>query len=217
MSIRITSHWLVVLAPVLFLPISMEGAACLREALRNAMYCTLLIQMLVILPHEFGHIAMSRCFGIKRGTLFIGGIIGGWLPDDDYGFDRLTTGRRLAIYAAGPASNFLVAALCAVLCNRCSLDASSLLAIIEVNVFSGLLNLIPIFPLDGGRIFRELLVIVGVRTSQHLTYVRFAAAVSGVGWMLLLLTHGHWSDWITWLLVTVLAIYLLMDRSLVME
>ena len=103
MSIKITSHWLVFLTPVFFLPMTMESGACLREALRNAVFCTLLIQLLVILPHEFGHIIMSRCFGIKRGALIIGGIIGGWLPDDDYGFDRLTTGRRLAIYAAGPA------------------------------------------------------------------------------------------------------------------
>ncbi|MDD2899037.1 MAG: site-2 protease family protein [Desulfuromonadaceae bacterium] len=183
------------------------------DALRNAVYITVLLQLLVILPHEFGHIVMSRCFGIKRGTLFIGGIIGGWLPDDDYGFDRLTTGRRIAIFAAGPAINFMVAILCAILHNRWHLHASSLLSIAEINVFSGLLNLIPIFPLDGGRIFRELLVIIGVKTSQHLTYVRFAAAVSGLGWMLLILKHGHWTDWFTWLLVTIAALYLLMDRN----
>ncbi len=87
----------------------------------------------------------------------------------------------------------------------------------EANVYSGLLNLIPIFPLDGGRIFREFLVIVGVRTSQHLTYVRFVAAISGLSWMLLLLKHGDGIDWVTWLLVTALAFYLLMDRSLVTE
>ncbi len=118
MSIRITSHWLIVLTPVLFLPIAMDGGAHFTEALRNAVYITLFIQLLVILPHEFGHIIVSRCFGIRRGTLFIGGIIGGWLPDDEYGFDRLTSGRRTAIYAAGSAINFMVAALCAILRNR---------------------------------------------------------------------------------------------------
>jgi len=198
---------------MLFLPIAMDGGACLSEALQKAIFISLLLQLLVIIPHEFGHIIMSRCFGIRRGTLFIGGIIGGWLPDDEYAFERLKPGRRLVIYLAGPATNFMVAALCATLNHRWHLYSSVLLAIIEVNVFSGLLNLIPIFPLDGGRIFRELLIIIRVRTSQHLAYVRFVAAVCGLGWMLFILKYGHWLDWFTWLLVTTAALYLLMDRN----
>ena len=76
MSVRIRSHWAVVLTPVLFLPITMESGAGLREALWDAVRIALLIQFFAILPHELGHVISSRMFGVRGGTLFLGGVLG---------------------------------------------------------------------------------------------------------------------------------------------
>ena len=221
MSIRIRSHWSVVLTPLVFLPVAMRGGTGIREALWEAVLITLLIQFFAILPHEFGHVITSRLFGLRRGTLFIGGIFGGWLPDDDNGFDRLTPGRRMLLFAAGSAINLLVAVL-SVIFRKASihwhLHVSWLCsAIMEINLFMALLNLLPIFPLDGGRIIREFFVILGLRPSQNFTCMRLSSTIFGLGWLLWILRYGYLTDYFFWFLVMTLAIYLLLDRTWYME
>lgn len=221
MSVRIRSHWAVALTPVLFLPITMESGAGLREALRDAVCIALLIQFFSILPHELGHVLSSRMFGVRGGTLFLGGVLGGWLPDDDNWPDRLTPGKRIAVYASGPAINLLVAALCTVLpivSDQSPSRASSLcIAIAEINLFVAILNLLPVFPLDGGRILRDFLAMAGLSPLQNLACVRLAAIVAGLAWLLAILRYGNWTDWFSWILAMTIAAYLLRDKSWYME
>lgn len=221
MSVKIKSHWAVALTPVLFLPLTMESGAGLREALRDAVCFALLIQFFAILPHELGHVISSRMFGVRGGTLFLGGVLSGWLPDDDNWPDRLSPVRRIVVYASGPAINLLVAALCAalpVVSGQSPSHASSLcMAIAEINLFVAVLNLLPIFPLDGGRILRDFLAMAGLSPLRNLVCIRLAALVSGLAWLLAILRHGYWTDWFSWLLAMALAVYLLADASWYME
>lgn len=102
-----------------------------------------------VLLHEFGHALTARRFGIGTAdiTLYpIGGVA------------RLTRmprapGVELAIALAGPAVNLAIAAALYPIASRDGF-AGELLA---VNLVLALFNLIPAFPMDGGRVLRALL------------------------------------------------------------
>lgn len=114
-----------------------------------------------VLLHEFGHALMARKFGIETEdiTLYpIGGVA------------RLrriprSPGAELAIALAGPAVNVAIAMGLALLFGlglfRGSDEALILGAfasnLLVVNVVLALFNMIPAFPMDGGRVLRALL------------------------------------------------------------
>jgi Zn-dependent protease len=112
-----------------------------------------------VLLHEFGHALMARRFGIETEdiTLYpIGGVAR---------LRRLprAPGAELLIALAGPAVNFAIVGTLILLG---SLGFGQLLSDQElwfvgqltfVNLMLGLFNLIPAFPMDGGRVLRALL------------------------------------------------------------
>jgi Zn-dependent protease len=113
-----------------------------------------------VLLHEFGHALMARRFGIETEdiTLYpIGGVAR---------LRRLprAPGVELLIALAGPAVNF---AIIGVLLALWSLGFNEVLTgsvlgalagrLLFANVVLGLFNLIPAFPMDGGRVLRALL------------------------------------------------------------
>jgi Zn-dependent protease len=121
---------------------------------------------LCILIHEFAHSITAASFGIRTESITllpIGGIARlERLPD--------RAGQELAIAIAGPAINVIIAALLFV-----ALKVSdSWLPIKEITLINGPLlerlffanlclaffNLLPAFPMDGGRILRALLALV---------------------------------------------------------
>jgi Zn-dependent protease len=110
-----------------------------------------------IVLHELGHALMARRYGIPTEdiTLYLFG-----------GVARLqrmprSSGPELLIALAGPAVNFaIVLALWPVIALASSLGAPlvGLLQIVSnLNLGLGLFNLLPVFPMDGGRVFRALL------------------------------------------------------------
>jgi stage IV sporulation protein FB len=129
-----------------------------------------------ILVHEMGHAVVIRSFGWWPSILLytFGGLA-------FYQQSRRDPGKQMLISLAGPAAGFVlagivVAALYAtghperftfgegpigITWSRPSLQNSNLGALaeflLEVNIFWGLFNLLPIFPLDGGQFLRELL------------------------------------------------------------
>lgn len=114
-----------------------------------------------ILLHEFGHVFVGRLFG-THGYIVL------------YSFGGLAVGssevprrwQRVAVYFAGPLVQLLLAAavwwgfLPWVLPSFPRAWDKSVLAVVamllEINVFWAVLNLLPIWPLDGGRIAREV-------------------------------------------------------------
>jgi Zn-dependent protease len=130
-----------------------------------------------VILHEFGHALTARRFGIETHdiTLYpIGGVA------------RLARmprapGAELLITLAGPAVNFailgLLLSLRAIgidgLAGRTSLEAMVGLVML-VNLGLGLFNLVPAFPMDGGRILRALL-------SGWLGRARATTIAAGIG------------------------------------
>lgn len=131
-----------------------------------------------ILVHELGHILMGRYFG-NRGHIVLTGFCGLAIGASDLP----KRWQRIAVSLAGPGAGFLLGALVigccwlydpsltllllnAVLKTHFSvgeltafpplLVLFALLNLIFINFFWGLVNLLPIWPLDGGHICREI-------------------------------------------------------------
>ena len=118
-----------------------------------------------VLAHEFGHIFTARAFGVATPDvtlLPIGGVAR---------LERIPEkpGEELLVALAGPAVNVAIA-VALVLFAGARLDAQHLVAVessrvamvdrlAAVNLFLALFNMIPAFPMDGGRVLRALLAI----------------------------------------------------------
>lgn len=121
----------------------------------------IMLVFLCVTLHEFGHIAMARRFGIKTPTVVltpIGGIAS---------LERMPErpGQELLVAIAGPLVNVVIALL---LMAGFGLSLSGVLTVdleqaslaerlLLVNVTLVAFNLIPAFPMDGGRVLRALL------------------------------------------------------------
>lgn len=123
----------------------------------------IVILFLCVLLHEFGHVFAARRYGIKTPDvtlLPIGGVAS---------LERMPEkpGQEIVVALAGPAVNLVIAlVLILVLGARFDLSqmaqleqAQSTLAgrVAAANVTLLLFNLIPAFPMDGGRVLRALL------------------------------------------------------------
>ena len=137
-----------------------------------------------VLAHEFGHIFMARRFGIATPDvtlLPIGGVAR---------LERIPEklSEELLIAVAGPLVNIVIAAGLVVFAgadvasNNLSAVENAQVALVDrlatVNIFLALFNMIPAFPMDGGRVLRALLAIrLGhVRATEIAAYIGQAFA-----------------------------------------
>jgi Zn-dependent protease len=111
-----------------------------------------------ILVHEMGHVLAGRLFG-ANGQIVL------------YSFGGLAVGssalagrwQRIFVYFAGPLAGFLLLGVVVGLYflgdreNYSELAAAAIFDLIWINLIWGVLNLLPIWPLDGGQISRDLL------------------------------------------------------------
>jgi stage IV sporulation protein FB len=114
-----------------------------------------------ILVHELGHVLMGRLFGAQGHIVLysFGGLAVG-------SSDLSSRWQRIAVYFAGPLAGFVLFGL--VLLAKLAffagtaepptlLVASAFQNLFFINLWWGLVNLLPIFPLDGGQISRDFL------------------------------------------------------------
>ncbi|HSQ95456.1 MAG TPA: site-2 protease family protein [Croceibacterium sp.] len=148
-----------------------------------------------VVAHEFGHILMARRFGIPTPDvtlLPIGGVARlRRLPE--------RAGQEFAVAIAGPLVNLALAAALVFVLGIAPADLSKapvptvrdiLPSLATINLFLALFNLIPAFPMDGGRILRAVLAAFLDRARA----TRIAAAVGqllAIGFGLLGLVSGN--------------------------
>ena len=148
------------------------------EAIDGVLFIVILF--LCVLLHEFGHVFAARRYGIKTPDvtlLPIGGVAS---------LERMPEkpSQEIVVAMAGPAVNLVIAlVLMLVLGARFDLSqmaqleqAQSTLTgrVAAANVALLLFNLIPAFPMDGGRVLRALLAV-------PMGYTRATRAAAGVG------------------------------------
>ena len=111
-----------------------------------------------ILIHELGHAVTARMFGSEVAIELngLGGLTRWTAPDGE-----LTPGRRALVAAAGSATGLLFGGLVWLVASRLGpyppLTSFVLDRLIYLNVFWGLLNWLPIRPLDGGHLLQSFL------------------------------------------------------------
>ena len=129
-----------------------------------------------VLLHELGHALMARRFGIHTRDVTLlpfGGVARlGRMPTDPR--------QEMAIALAGPAINVGIAMVLALLVvlsgSRTALGLSSgsfVAQLLAVNIGLVLFNLLPAFPMDGGRVLRALLA----RRSGYVTATDVASTI----------------------------------------
>lgn len=121
----------------------------------------ILLLFLCVVLHEFGHILTARRFGAQTldvVLLPIGGLARmKQIPEKP--------GQELAVALAGPCVNLVIAAVLIALVGPGAIgtaavpgtDSSILTQLAVANVFLAVFNLVPAFPMDGGRALRALL------------------------------------------------------------
>ena len=140
----------------------------------------LLIWVLVvfqgILMHELGHAIVGRVFGKQPRIelIALGGLT--WWEQQE----PMSPGRSLMVSAAGPAVGIFIGSLALVLMDALRIPDPSLAryafhSLIFVNLGWGILNLLPVLPLDGGNIVASLMELVSPSRGRLLAcYVSFA-------------------------------------------
>ena len=140
----------------------------------------ILLLFLCVLLHEFGHIFTARAFGVRTPDVIllpIGGVAR---------LERIPEkpSEEFLIAIAGPAVNVVIAALLVLVAGANlsadhlaaleSADVSMIDRLAAVNLFLAVFNLIPAFPMDGGRVLRALL-------ASRLGYVRATEIAATIG------------------------------------
>src|SRR5450759_643904 len=121
---------------------------------------TAIVFFACLLAHELSHsyVAKRKGINIRRITLFLFGGVA------EMSEDVSDATSELEMAAAGPAMTFFLAGVFYLLFrvvsanpNRGPLWIIPLWLLVYINLFIGVFNLLPGFPLDGGRVFRAIL------------------------------------------------------------
>jgi Zn-dependent protease len=157
---------------------------------------------LSVLAHELGHALVGRGFGLTpsielngRGGLTSFGATG----------RRLPAWQDIAVCLAGPATGFVLGGLIYVMTQyvdpmRFGLGGASFLRdMLWCNIGWGVLNLLPILPLDGGQVARRLLGLAS--PSQAERNARVLSIAAGVA-------AGIWAVWSGWIFGALYAAWL---------
>lgn len=136
-----------------------------------------IVFMLFAIIHELGHVLTGIILGFKPKNievLPIGISACFYMQCDDYNkkinYANRFVLKKVIISCAGPITNFIIAII------FCFFDFSifniSREFIIYTNLIIGIFNLIPIYPLDGGRIIKNILHIkIGLKESYKYTKI----------------------------------------------
>ena len=177
------------------LPIVIIGISIRQGESGGLIFLRLVLMTLIlasVLWHELGHALAARMFSIPTRDIMLTPICG---------LARLerapeTPRDEIVVALAGPVANGMVAAIVALVIVGMGnsirlgddiLDLRLLPALFWINVALFSLNLIPVFPMDGGRVFRAILewfipekraTWVAVRSGQ-------AGSVIAIGWGLM--------------------------------
>lgn len=180
----ITVHWM------FWLVMAMLGGGFSAESGRD--YLHLLIWVVAafvsIIIHELGHAFLQRAFG-ARAHIHLYAMGGLAIPDR-----APSRGQGILISLAGPAVQFALGWAALQLLRHSTGDSwyvtTFLWSFQRVSIFWALVNLLPIFPLDGGHILKGIL---GPRLEKVTYIIAIACCVALGAWVLLQPRPSLWN------------------------
>ncbi len=194
-DIRIHLTFLFLLAFVWFTQSVEMGTA---GALRGVALVAIIFGSVVL--HELGHAVVAQHSGVAVRSIILLPI-GGVTLMEDVGQRDADSARDIRIALAGPLINLAIAAVSGIaillLLPQVKLWGHPLVhpgnlprALFWGNVFLGGFNLLPAYPMDGGRILRALL-------AERMDYVRATrrAVTVGQGFAMVFIFLGIWNTW----------------------
>jgi Zn-dependent protease/predicted transcriptional regulator len=211
-AIEINPSWLLIVAVLAWslsdgvFPNMYEGWSTATYWIVGTLSSVLLF--VTVLVHEMAHavVAIKRGIPVPKITLFIFGGV------SHMSKQPRSAGEEFYIAAAGPATSLGIAALMgglALVLRDVNEQVTAIVAYLAlVNLVLAIFNILPGFPLDGGRVLRS---IAWKKTDSFRTATRVASSVgvafgvilmvSGVGLMLLgYVINGIWFAFIGWFL-----------------
>jgi Zn-dependent protease len=177
-GIGIYLHWTFLILIGLIVFASRRAGESLGAVLASILYVAAVFACIVL--HELGHALAARRYGIPTRDITllpIGGVAR---------LERMPERplEELVVAAAGPAVNVIIAAVLAIVLmatGNLSVESvwpptshSLLMNVLSVNLFLVLFNLLPAFPMDGGRMLRALL-------ATRMDYSQATNIAAGVG------------------------------------
>lgn len=113
---------------------------------------SIFISFLWIILHEFAHILVANNFGCRFNSFNVS--ISG-VKAELIDIDELTEKKKLILYLAGPFSNFFMSVVACFFYSffKWNFIESSII----INIYLGVFNLLPAYPLDGARVCEILL------------------------------------------------------------
>lgn len=160
LGIEVLLHWSFFILPIVIIGISVRQGEPGGLIILRLVLMTLILAS--VLWHELGHALAARIFGIPTRDIMLTPICG--LARLERAPD--TPRDEIVVALAGPVANGMVAAIVglvivgtgdSILLGDDILDLRLLPAMFWINVALFSLNLIPVFPMDGGRVFRAIL------------------------------------------------------------
>ncbi|MFO8235546.1 MAG: site-2 protease family protein [Bacteroidales bacterium] len=164
-GIQVSVHWTFLLIIVWVIFLNAQQGLPIGEIIFSVFFVLAIFVCVVI--HELSHSLTARNYGIttKSITLLpIGGVADlEKIPEDPK--------QELAVSIAGPVSNLVIAFVLWLLINLTgdfnlqpeslqSVNSANFFVVLTfANVMLAVFNLLPVFPMDGGRVFRSLLAL----------------------------------------------------------
>ncbi len=165
---------------------------------------TTLLLFASVLVHEFGHsiVAIKEGIPIKRITLFIFGGVA------QMEAEPANPSTEFKVTVAGPLTSFLLALIFGsiyyLIIPGGNILSEAIFLVAQLNLMMALFNLIPAFPLDGGRIFRSLVwhfnknMLKATRIAVGLGSF-FAYLAMGLGFLQIFFQGNLWGLWLIFL------------------
>jgi len=196
-DVRIHLTFLFLLAFVWFTQSATMGASGAARGL--ALVCIIFGSVVL---HELGHALVARRYGlVVRSIILLP--IGGMTLMEDPGPEQSNPARDIRISVAGPLVNLIIAAISAAvilavapqvkLLGQPFVHAGNLpRSLVWGNIFLGAFNLLPAYPMDGGRVLRALF-------AERMDYVAATrrAVLIGQGLAMVMMLVGlAWNVWL---------------------
>ncbi|MBR3614008.1 MAG: hypothetical protein IKL55_02390 [Clostridia bacterium] len=114
---------------------------------------TYLIFLFFILIHELAHLLIGICIGGIPNKMTLS-LFGASIEFYSYGKNKIIG--KLLFFSIGPITNFIIG----IMCNEFMKESEMKNLIVITNFAIGSFNMIPILPLDGGKILKEILILL---------------------------------------------------------